>query len=151
VTKDNSFQFEKRSHHWVGGEARVFSVDAEAEFPNGRQLEGARLLTVTYEGGGLGILFDQIAAAAGLDGSNHFQALLEKLSALADQKPLIVYVRHADRLLGDVGPALLHISTFWESFVRHGSGVHSMYLVLETGPRAKVNAAFFPGGKVDWL
>ena len=120
MTKDNSFQFTKRSHHWVGGEARVFSVDAEAEFPSGRQLEGVCLLTVIYEGGGLGILFDRIAAAAFLEGSNSFQALLEKLSALADQEPLIVYVRHADRLLADVGPALLHISTFWESFLGTG-------------------------------
>jgi hypothetical protein len=60
-------------------------------------------------------------------------------------------VRHADRLLADIGPALLYVAASWESFARHGKGVHSMYLVLDTGPRAKVSAAFYPGGKVDWL
>ena len=44
--KDIEFQFTKRTQHWAGGEARVFSVESEAEFPSGRELEGARLLTV---------------------------------------------------------------------------------------------------------
>jgi len=36
--KDIEFQFTKRTQHWAGGEARVFSVDSEAEFPSGREL-----------------------------------------------------------------------------------------------------------------
>jgi hypothetical protein len=76
---------------------------------------------------------------------------LENLSEISEREGLIVYIRHADRLLADIGPALIHVLTFWEQFVRHATGVHPMSLVPETGPGARVDAAFFPGGEVDWL
>ena len=106
---------------------------------------------MAYEGGGIGTLFDQIAEAGLLPKSGSFQALLEDLEDLSKNKPLIVFVRNSNRLLADIGPALIHIVTGWAGFTRHAGGVSSMYLVLETGPRATVHAAFYPGGKVDWL
>jgi hypothetical protein len=108
-------------------------------------------LTVDYNGGEFRGLSDHIAEAAQIPTCTSFQALVENLSDLSEREPLIVYVRHGDRLLMDIGPALIHVLTSWEGFVRHGNGVHPMYLVVETGPRATVNAAFHPGGKVDWL
>ena len=126
-------------------------VDEEDGFPGSRDLGGARLIRVDYKGGGFTSLSDQIAEAADIPARTSFQALLENLSVLSDNEPLIVYVRHGDRLLADIGPALLHVITGWESFVRHGAGVHPLYLVIETGPRATVHAAFYPGGEVDWL
>jgi hypothetical protein len=124
------FKFRRNPGRWLGGEPRVFSVDTEANFPKGHDFKGARLLTVTYEGGGLGPLFDQIAEAALVPKRTSFQALLEHLGELSDREPLIIYLRHSDRLLADVGPALIHVLTGWELFCRHGTGVHSMYLVL---------------------
>jgi hypothetical protein len=106
---------------------------------------------VAYNGGGLNVLFDQIAEAARVRTGTSFQALLENLSDVSEREPLVVYVRRGDRLLSDVGPALVHVLTSWEQYVRHATGVHPMYLVVEMGPREKVNAAFYPGGKVDWL
>lgn len=123
----------------MGGEPRVFAVDAEDDFPRGRDLPGVRLLTVAYNGGGLNVLFDQIAEAARVRTGTSFQALLENLSDVSEREPLVVYVRRGDRLLSDVGPALIHVLTSWEQYV------------VEMGPREKVNAAFCPGGKVDWL
>ena len=145
------FKFSRYPVPWAGGEPRVFAVSAEDDFPHGRDLQGARLLTATYEGGGIGALFYSIAQAAQIPGCTSFQALLENLSELSDREPLIVYIRHVGWLLADIGPALIHVPTGWEQFVRHASGVHSMYLVVDTGPRATINAAFYPGGKVDWL
>lgn len=106
---------------------------------------------MAYEGGGLSSLFDRVAEAALVPKRTSFQALLENLGDLADREPLVVYVRHFDRLLADIGPAAIHVLAGWEGFARHGTGVHSMYLVVETGPGAKVNAAFYPGTEVDWL
>ena len=147
----SNFRFTNRGIHWLGGEARVFTVDTETLFPKGREFEGAQLITVTYEGGGLWPLFNQIAAAAELPSISHIQVLFEYLGDLSDQTPTIVYVRHANRLLADVGPALLHVVAGWEAYARHGEGVHAMYLVLDIGPRAITQAAFYPGGKVEWL
>ena len=151
MTDTPELKFSRYPEPWLGGEPRVFAVDAEDDFPQGRNFQGARLLTVDYKGGGFTGLSDQIAVAAQIPTRTSFQALLENLSELSDREPLIVYVRHGDRLLADIGPALIHVLTSWERFVRHGTGVHPMYLVVETGPRARVNAAFYPGGKVDWL
>jgi hypothetical protein len=147
----SEFKFSRHPAPWLGGEPRVFAVDAEDDFPRNHDLRGARLLAVDYKGGGFNMLSDHIAEAAQVPSNTSFQALMENLSALSDEEPLIVYVRHGDRLLADIGPALIHVLTGWERYVRHAAGVHSMYLVVETGPRAKVNAAFHPGGKVDWL
>ena len=97
------------------------------------------------------LLFNQIASEAKLPSVSHIQVLFEYLGDLSDQIPIIVYVRRADRLLADVGPALLDVMASWEGYARHGNGVHSMYLVLDTGPRAITNAAFYPGGKVNWF
>ena len=147
----STFQFTRRPSWWLGGEPRVFTVDAEAEFPKGGNYDGAQLITVAYNGGGLLPLFDQIATEAKLPSVSHVQVLFEYLGDLSDQKPIIVYVQHADRLLADIGPALLGLITGWEGYARHGNGVHSMYLVLDTGPRAVTNAAFHPAGKVEWF
>ena len=147
----SAFQFTRRPHRWRGGEPRVFTVDTEAEFPNGREFDGVQLITVAYNGGGLLPLLNQIATEVKLPSISHIQVLFEYLGDLSDQMPIIVYVRHADRLLADIGPALLSVIAGWEAYARHGNGVHSMYLVLDTGPRATTSAAFYPGGKVDWL
>jgi len=147
----SGFEFSRHPCRWSGGEPRVFAIDAEEDLTRTHNLHGATLLTVSYDGGGLGSVFDHIAQAAQLPYTGSFQALLETLGDLADQKPLVVLIRHADRLLADIGPALIQIATGWERFARHAGGVHAMYLVLETGPRAKVQAAFYPGGKVDWI
>ena len=147
----SSFQFTNHGHNWLGGEARVFTVDTEIQFPKGREFDGAQVITVAYNGGGLWPLLNEIATAAKLPSISHIQVFLEYLGDLSDQTPIIVYVRHADRLLADVGPALLHVVTAWEAHARHGNGVHSMYLVLDTGPRAITQSAFYPGGKVEWL
>ena len=103
----SAFQFTRRSFRWLGGEPYVFTVDTEAEFPKGRDLDGAQLITVAYYGGGLLPLFDQIATGAKLPSVSHVQVLFEYLGDLSDQMPIIVYVQHADCLLADIGPALL--------------------------------------------
>lgn len=151
MPENPKFNFSRYPAPWFGGEPRVFAVDAGDDFPRNRDLRGARLLTVEYEGGGFNVLSNDIAAAAQIPSNTSFQALMENLSELSDEEPLIVHVRHGDRLLADIGPALIHVLTDWEQYVRHAAGVHPMYLVVETGPRARVNAAFCPGGKVDWL
>ena len=145
----SDFNFRRHLGPWLGGEPRVFAVDAD-EFPRGWNLQGVRLLTVDYEGGGWTRLADQVAEAAHLPLSTSFQAWLENLSELSEKEPLLVYIRHGDRLLADIGPALLHITTGWEGYVRHGNGVHPMCLVIDAGPSATTNAAFYPGGKVNW-
>jgi hypothetical protein len=144
------FQFGRYPGRWLGGEPRVFVIEAEEDLASAYNLQGATLLTVVYEGGGLSSVLDHIAQAAHVANHGSFQSLLESLGDLADRKPLVVVIRHADRLLADVGPALIHVLAGWERFARHGSGVHSMYLVVETGPRSTVHAAFYPGGKVEW-
>jgi hypothetical protein len=151
MTNTPEFKFTGSPGPWLGGEPRVFAVCVEDDFPHGRDLRGAHLLAVDYSGGGFNVLSDQIAKAARIPTSTSFQALLENLSELSEREPLIVYIRHGDRLLADVGPALIHVLTGWERYVRHAAGVHPLYLVIEIGPRATVNAAFYPGGIVNWL
>ena len=126
-----AFRLSRRPDRWLGGEPRVFSVNTEDDFPKTYDVTGARLLIATYQGGGVSGFFDQVAEVAQLPSRGSFQAWLENLGDLSDIQPLIVYLRHADRLLADIGPALIHIVTGWERFARHGNGVHSMYLVLE--------------------
>ena len=140
-TGASNFQFMKYGPHWKGGEPHVFTVDTEAEFPKGHEFDGAHLITVTYDGGGLFQLLNQIAAAAELPWISHIQVFFEYVGDLSDQRPVIVYVRHANQLLANVGPALLRFVTAWERYARHGNGVHSMYLVLYTGPGEVVNVA----------
>ncbi len=94
----------------------MFVVDAEDDFPKGYDLTAARLLTVPYEGGGLGAVFDLIATAALVPRNGSFQALLEHLGELSEHEPQIIYLRHSDRLLADVGPALIHVLAGWELF-----------------------------------
>jgi hypothetical protein len=147
----NEFRFTAYPFEWRGGEPRVFAVSTEDEFPLAHHIEGARIVSVRYAGGGLRSLFNLIADAADIPSNGSFQALLENLEHLSESKPLILFVQSGDRLLADVGPALLHVTTFWERFARHAGGVSAMYLVLETGPRGTTDAAFHPGGKVDWL
>jgi hypothetical protein len=137
---------------WLGGEPRVIAVDEEQKFPEGcPSISQARLLDVHYKGGGLNGLLDDVAGAAGVAPHQAFQATLENLEDLSHEKPLIVVVRHADRLLADAGPAVLHLMAGWERFTHHASGISAMYLVLETGPSAVTQSAFFPGGVVDWM
>lgn len=114
-------------------------------------MDDARLIEVQYLSGGIGTLFDLIADAAKIPRTGSFQALLENLEDLAQDQPVILFVRGSLQLLADVGPALMHLMTGWEGFARHSRGVSAMYLVLETGPQAQVDRAFSPGGRVDWL
>ena len=151
MADSSDFRLSRYPGSWRGGEPRVFAVHAEDELWRYFNLDGANVLTVAYEGGGLNSAFNAIAKAANVSDNSSFQALLENLSELSEQQPLVVYLHRADRLLADVGPALIHVMTGWERFVRLGAGVHPMYLVVEIGPRATVHAAFYPGGKVDWL
>ncbi len=149
---DNSeFILQPYPRPWLGGEPRVFAVAKEAKFPEQwPAIKQARLIDIQYKGGGITTLFDNIAISCGVR-SGSFQALLENLERLTFQSPLVIVVRDAHRLLADVGPALIHIVTGWQGFTHHSSGVSAMYLVLETGPIAITNSAFFPGGLVDWL
>jgi len=136
---------------WLGGEPRVIAVDEEQKFPEGcPSISQARLIDVQYNGGGLTGLLDDVVGAAGVAPHHSFQATLENLEDLSHEKPLIVVVRCADRLLADVGPAVLHLMAGWEDFTHHASGISAMYLVLETGPSAVTQSAFYPGGVVDW-
>ena len=77
------------------------------------------------------------------------QATLEHLEELSHDMPLVIVVRDADRLLADVGLALIHFIAGWESFTHHASGISATHLVLETGPRAVTHSAFYPGGEVE--
>jgi|SRR5579872_5003286 len=149
MTDPKPFYFSPFASFSACAEPRVFTVSREDEFPAGFNLEGARLVEVRYDGGGLGRLLATIEEAASIRGGG-FQALLEDLEAVAKTDPLVVYVEGADHLLADIGPALLHFTTGWETFAHHANGVSPMYLVLETGPRETVNAAFYPGGVVKW-
>jgi hypothetical protein len=151
MTDPMTFVLWPRLGPWRGGEPRVFAVDEENRFPERLEtVRKARLIDVRYEGGGITTLLDQITASCGVM-SGSFQAVLENLENLSHEQPLVVVVRAADRLLADTGPALLHVITGWEGFTHHGNGVSAMYLVLETGPRAVTDSAFYPGGVVEWL
>jgi hypothetical protein len=143
------FHFSSFARRFAVAEPRVFAVSEDDKFPTGFNLNGATLFEVQYESGGLGKLFDLIEEVALISASS-LQALLESLEDLSATEPLVLYIRGVDRLLADVGPAVLHIATGWEGFAHHANGVSAMFLVLETGPRATVDAAFFPGGAVDW-
>jgi hypothetical protein len=147
----SDFMLQPFGRPWLGGEPRVFAIHKEDGFP-GRwaSIEGARLIDVQYQGGGLTTLLDNITSSCDVR-SGSFQAVLENLEDLTHEKPLVVIVRDADRLLADVGPAIIHVITGWEGFTHHASGISAMYLVLETGPNAVTNSAFFPGGVVDWM
>lgn len=60
------FQFSRYPCRWLGGEPRVFVIDAEEDLARAYNLQGATLLTVVYEGGGLSSLFDHIVQEAHL-------------------------------------------------------------------------------------
>src|SRR5437870_4418844 len=146
----NFMLFPNRST-WAGGEPRVFAIDREdsfpAEFPS---IGDAQLMDIRYQGGELTALLQNIALACGVRGGS-FQAVLENLEDISHEKPLVIVVRDANRLLADVGPAVIHLMTGWEGFTHHANGISAMYLVLETGPSAITQSAFYPGGTVDWL
>jgi hypothetical protein len=144
-----SFRFSSFARQFGVEEPRVYAVAEEANFPTGFNVVGARLIEVRYQAGGLGQLFELIEAAVPVEGGS-FQALLEGLEDAFPDSPLVICVRGADQLLADVGPALLHVIAGWEAFTHHANGVSAMYLVLETGPSATVNTAFYPGGVVSW-
>lgn len=142
----------QQNHHypWLGGEPRVFAVDKEDQFPqHSSSIIQARLIDVRYKAGGVTTLLENIATSCGVE-SGSFQAVLENLEDISHEKPLVVVVRDADRLLADVGPALVHVITGWERFTHHALGISAMYLVLEMGPRAVTNSAFYPGGAINW-
>lgn len=147
----DAFTLSGRWPGWLGGEPRVFSVveedDISARLPG---IAKARVIDVTYSGGGLSQLLDDIAIAADV-ATGGLQAMLENLEQISLSQPLVVAVRSVHKLLSDVGPAVLHLACDWENFTHHGSSVSQMYLVLETGPRALVDKAFHPGGNVHWL
>jgi hypothetical protein len=151
VTNGQEIRLNRLPVPWLGGEARVHVVHSEANFPSGYNLVDAQILDIAYRGGGLGGLFDLIEAAAQIPSRGSFQAMLENLEALSSSGALILVVRGATQLLADVGPALLHIMAGWEGFAHHATGVSAMYLVLDTGPAERVNAAFNPGGVIEWL
>jgi hypothetical protein len=151
VEKSSKFRLHPSPLPWIGGEPRVFAVDKEDNFPAGLlSVEHARLIDVQYEGGGITHLLGNMAASCGVR-SGGFQATLENLEDISREIPLVIVVRDVDRLLADVGPALIHLITGWEGFTHHASGISAMYLVLETGPRAVTQGAFYPGGVVPWL
>lgn len=145
------FMLQSYPQPWLGGKPRVIAVDEEDKFPERwPSIKEARLIDIHYRGGGITTLLEDITTSCGvMPGS--FQAILENLEDLSHEMPLVIVVRGADHLLVDVGPALIHLITGWESFTHHMSGISAMYLVLETGPRAITHSAFFPGGVVEWV
>lgn len=150
---DSSSKFVLRPYpfRWLGGEPRTVAVSKEENFPQGYpSVKDAHLVDVQYGGGGLTGLLETIATSCGV-AYGSFQALLENLEDLSREKALVLVVRDADRLLRDVGPAVIHLVTGWESFTHHANGISAMYLVLETGPSAVTQSAFYPGGVVGWL
>jgi len=150
-SEPSRFVLQPKLMPWLGGESRVFAFDNEDDFKGHLPpASEARSIVVSYAGGGLTALLESIAFSAGVTPGG-FQATLENLEGLTHDRALVIVVSHADRLLGDVGPAVIHLITGWELFTHHGSGISAMYLVLETGPREIVNAAFHPGGVVDWM
>lgn len=146
----STFNLHTYSRPWLGGEPRAVAVNEEDKFLEWPSLANARLIAVAYQGGGMSALLDIIASKADVD-CNSFQAMLENLEELVTDQPLIVFVQGGVQLLADAGPAVVHLMAGWEQYTRHSSGVSPMYLVLETGPRALTDAAFFPGGVVEWL
>ncbi len=147
MSEQSPFEIRPKPFPWRGGEPRVFAVGEEEQFPG--KLSGAKVIDISYRGGGLTALLDEITSLAGVS-SGSFQAVLENLEDLSHEKPLVVVVRGAERLLADVGPAVMHLMTGWEEFAHHANGISDMYLVLETGPSAITQSAFYPGGIVDW-
>jgi hypothetical protein len=150
MNQPSKFMLLPKPAPWIGGEPRVFAVDKEDKFPEHLpSINEARLIDIQYQGGGLTTVLDDIASSSGVipDG---FQATLENLEDISHEVPLVIVVRDADRLLADVGPALIHVITAWEAFTHHANGISAMYLVLEMGSREVTNSAFYPGGVVDW-
>jgi hypothetical protein len=144
------FMLDPSRLHWAGGEPRVKAVTTEDRFPEGwPSIDQARLFDIPYRTGGLTGLLDSIGEATGIRAGS-FQATMENLEELSEERPLVIVVRDADRLLVDAGPAIIHLIADWEDFTHHASGISAMYLVLETGPRATVDSAFYPGGIVRW-
>jgi hypothetical protein len=133
---------------WRGGEPRTFAVYEEdgdpALWPSMRDVS---LVEINYSGGGITNLLSLIAAKAGVEYPGSYQALLENLEDLAGERPIVVLVRRAHRLLTDAGVELLHVIAHWESFTHHGGGVSAMYLVLQTGSRGETTAprGAYPG------
>lgn len=147
----SEFKLERFPIPWLGGEPRVLTVSEDDNFPeHWPAISETRLVDIQYDGGGFTSLFDNIAEACEVPPGG-FQSTMEHLEDLSHDKPLVIVVRRAHYLLADVGPALITVITGWERFCRHASGVSAMYLVLEVGPRAGIDAAFHPGGALDWL
>jgi hypothetical protein len=142
VQSSTGFQFRSFGRGFHIAEPRVYTVSQESKFLDGFNVDGAEVLEVQYEAGGLTALFDLIQRAASIPGGS-FQALLENLEEAYASSVLILHIRGADRLLADIGPALLHVMTGWEGFTHHLNGESRMYLVLDTGPVAKMTAAFY--------
>lgn len=136
--------FQLRPFASPSGEPHVYVVDAELEFPKGFNASGALLLDVTYDGGGWAELFRCIAGTCNEPGmrTDSLQAMYEQLEELSQDQPLVLVIRGADRLLSDVGVSLLGAMAHWEGFVRQGSGLSEMYLVLDTGPAENANSAW---------
>lgn len=152
MSEPSGFMLLPKPLPWRGGEPRVFAVDEEDKFPEGLpSISEVKLVDVRYDGGGLTKLLDDIASLSGVTRGGGLQATLENLEDITHGVPLVIIVRDADRLLADISPAPIHLTTGWEGFTHHGNGISAMYLVLETGPRAVTNGAFYPGGIVDWI
>lgn len=115
------------------GEPHVYVVATEQGFPEGYNTAGARFVDVTYESGGWNVLLDMVANALPEErvSTHHIQAFYEDLEWIARSQPLVLVVRGADSLLRDVGMSLMSAAAHWEAFVRNGSGLTKMYLVLE--------------------
>jgi hypothetical protein len=135
--------FQLRRFHSPAGEPHVYVVHSEDRLL-AFNLEGAKVIEVDYKGGGWKALFGDIASKAECRQSSSLQALYENLEDLTDKRPLVVFITGVERLLIDVGPGLLAAMAHWEAFVRHGSGLSSMYLVLDVGPRELTDATFRP-------
>jgi hypothetical protein len=148
--KGREFMLRKYSRPWLGGEPRAMVILEDNAFPQSWLTPNeATLVEVVYADGGLSKLMVDIAAIAGVCAGS-FQALLDNLEWLSEQKPLVVIVRRGADLVADVGPALLHFINGWEEYTHHAVGISPMYLVIEAVSRAQVDAAHFPGGCVEW-
>lgn len=142
-------QFDFSRFGSTAGEPHVYVVESEIGFPNGFNTVGARVVGVSYKGGGWGSLFRMVADAMPDEGisTHHIQAFYEDLELIAKRQPLVLHIRGADLLSDDVGISLLGAAAHWEAFVRHGNGLTPMYLVLEASSEA-LNRAWKPKPRV---
>jgi hypothetical protein len=130
--KGREFMLRKYSRPWLGGEPRAMVILEDNAFPQSWLTPNeATLVEVVYADGGLSKLMGDIAAIAGVCAGS-FQALLDNLEWLSEQKPLVVIVRRGADLVADVGPALLHFINGWEEYTHHALGIRAVSEQIES-------------------